>query len=84
LWIDVIQEDVIDAEREGLIDTHTGGSVSLWVEVTEEDFFTQFLQGGSKANAGSSFTDAAFLINDGNNFTHEAPPAARGVPPHFE
>jgi len=55
------------------VNPKTAGSVCLWVEVYQQHLLPELSQIGSKVDAGSSFSDATFLIDNSVDFSHTLP-----------
>ena len=52
------------------IGTEAEAEVTLWVEVDSEYFFSESRKTAAKSRTGRCFSDAAFLVGDSNNFSH--------------
>ena len=68
--LDAVDEHVVHAVRDGLVDAHAGGRVGLRVEVAQEHPASLLLQRGGQVHAGRGLADAALLVYDCNNFGH--------------
>ena len=65
-----VDEGGVDAIGDGLDHPHAGGGVGLGVKVTEENLLSGFRQGGGQVDAGGRLSDAAFLVDNRDNFSH--------------
>jgi hypothetical protein len=61
----LVGQDVIDGHVPSIVlDTHSGGGISLGIEVDHQDAMTQIGEGGSQADRGRAFAHAPLLIGD--------------------
>ena len=54
--------------------TKAGSGVGLRVKIAQKRFQSKIMEGGGQVDGGGGFTHAAFLVDNGKNFTHFAPP----------
>ena len=67
----VPDDHLINALGDGLVHSHAGGGVGLGIEVAQQDPFPGLCQGSGQVNAGGGFADAALLIDNCDDFSHE-------------